>query len=185
VGRNGLGWAQTSSSAVLANPVDPNAPVKKEGDGRSPAGIFPLTSSFGYAAQPQPGLKLPYIALTPTVECVDDTASSFYNRIVNRATLTPDWHSSEQMASAGEAYRWGAVIDFNPSGLRGAGSCVFLHIWAGQGVGTSGCTAMPENQLIDILVWLDPSRKPVIVELPRDQYKKIRKHLHLPKPPKA
>ena len=37
----------------------PREPVKREGDGKAPAGIFDLGTAFGYAAQPLPGLKLP------------------------------------------------------------------------------------------------------------------------------
>jgi L,D-peptidoglycan transpeptidase YkuD (ErfK/YbiS/YcfS/YnhG family) len=180
VGRNGTGWG----AGVL--PTDdfatrtPQDPVKKEGDGKSPAGIFRISAAFGYAAQPLPGWKMPYTSLTPSVECVDDSTSHFYNRIVDRASVSPDWNSSEHMAQAGVAYRWGAVIDQNASAIPKAGSCVFMHIWAGPTVGTSGCTAMPQDQLEPILAWLDPARNPLLVQLPQAQYKKLKKLWRLP-----
>ncbi len=186
VGKNGMGWGvgivPTDSPATRS----PEDPVKKEGDGKSPAGAFRLSIAFGYAAQPLTGLKLPYTPLTPTVECVDDTTSRFYNRIVDRAQVTPDWRSSEHMASEGEAYRWGAVIDHNANPpVPGVGSCVFMHIWGGPGVGTAGCTAMLQDQLEPILTWLDPAASPILIQLPEAQYKKLRKAWRLPKFPKS
>jgi hypothetical protein len=181
VGKKGMGWG-----AGILSTDDPAVrslqdPIKKEGDGKSPAGIFSIGTAFGYAAQPPSGWKMPYISLTSSVECVDDSASHFYNRIVDRATVSPDWHSSELMSQAGEAYRWGAVIDQNSAAVPQGGSCVFLHIWGGPDVGTSGCTAMPQEQLEPILAWLDPARSPILVQLPLAQYKELEKSWHLPR----
>jgi D-alanyl-D-alanine dipeptidase len=186
VGKTGMAWGSgivpTDSPAIR----DPQDPVKKEGDGKSPAGVFALGPAFGYAAQPLPGLKLPYTLLTPTVECVDDVTSHYYNRIVDRSAVTPDWNSSEHMASEGDAYRWGAVIGHNANPpVPGVGSCVFLHIWAGPATGTAGCTAMPQDQLEPILTWLDPAASPILAQLPQAQYKKLKKPWRLPKLPKS
>jgi L,D-peptidoglycan transpeptidase YkuD (ErfK/YbiS/YcfS/YnhG family) len=180
VGRNGTGWGAGVLPTDDPATRSPQDPVKKEGDGKSPAGVFPISAVFGYAAQPLPGLKMTYTSLTPSVECVDDSASHFYNRIVDRASVSPDWNSSEHMSQAGLAYRWGAVIDQNAAAIPQAGSCVFMHIWAGPTVGTSGCTAMPQEQLEPILAWLDPARNPLLVQLPLAQYKKLKKSWQLP-----
>ena len=181
VGKKGMGWGAGVAATNTPGVFDPADPVKKEGDGKSPAGAFSIGSGFGYSAQALPGLKLAYIPLTKTVECVDDTASHEYNRIVDRATVTPDWNSSEIMASDGIAYRWGAVINhnMNPT-VPGAGSCVFLHVWSGPSSGTAGCTAMAQEQLEPILAWLDPAKGPLLVQLPAALYKKLMKPWHLP-----
>jgi D-alanyl-D-alanine dipeptidase len=188
VGKNGMGWGSGAPAPRYPDVPSPQDrdPAKKEGDGKSPAGDFRLGPAFGYSAQPLAGLKLPYTPLTPTVECVDDVTSRYYNRIVDRATVTPDWQSSEHMASEGEAYRWGAVIEHNANPIvPGVGSCVFMHIWAGPSQGTAGCTAMPQDQLEPILTWLDPAASPILVQLPQEQYKKLKKPWHLPKLPKS
>jgi L,D-peptidoglycan transpeptidase YkuD (ErfK/YbiS/YcfS/YnhG family) len=186
VGRNGLGWGM-GVTPTNAQPVRAATdPVKKEGDIRSPAGIFALGTAFGYAAQPLDGLKLPYLPLTETVECVDDPASSHYNRIVDRSQTAVDWKSSEHMRDAGEAYVWGVVVDHNATApgasqpVAGSGSCVFLHIWSGDGRGTSGCTAMEEPALETLLRWLDPARHPLLVQLPRPVYARLEKAWQLP-----
>ena len=197
VGKSGLGWGMGLTSANAANTSsasDPIAgpisgPIKHEGDGRGPAGIFTLGTAFGDAAQPLPGLKLPYLELTPSIECVDDTSSKHYNRIVDRTTVSPDWKSSEHMREIGEAYRWGIVVNLNgtvPGGSApkpGAGSCVFLHIWHSSSQGTAGCTAMPQADLESLLTWLDPARNPRLVQLPQQEYERLAGPWKLPKLP--
>ncbi|HTC92228.1 MAG TPA: hypothetical protein VK699_02110 [Terriglobales bacterium] len=185
VGKNGLGWG---SGIIAANDPKIGAasepakdPVKKEGDGRAPAGIFALSKAFGYAPQPLPGWKMPYVNLTTSVECVDDTTSKFYNRVVDRTTVAPDWNSSEHMLQSDELYRWGIVVDHNANPPQpGDGSCIFLHIWRGAGQATVGCTAMPQEQLESVLAWLDPARGPLLVQMPTAQYERLRKHWKLP-----
>ena len=179
VGKKGLGWG--AGVAAEAGRRAANAPVKKEGDGKSPAGIFRLSTIFGYAAQEPPGWKMPYLNLTPSVECVDDARSKFYTRVLDRASVAPDWNSSEQMLRPDGEYRWGLVVDHNAEPVTaGAGSCIFLHIWLGPGVGTTGCTAMAQEQLEGLLARLDPARNPLLVQLPRPQYKKLRRRWKLP-----
>lgn len=188
VGKNGMGWGIGLLATDGPGIRTASEPVKKEGDGKSPAGVFALGTAFGYASKPLPGLKLPYLSLTPSIECVDDVRSKYYNRVVDRSTVSPDWHSSEHMREAGESYIWGVVIDHNGtvpgagahSPVPGGGSCVFMHIWAGPGRGTAGCTAMPQSNLQAVLLWLDPKRKPLLVQLPAADYKRLRHRWKLP-----
>jgi D-alanyl-D-alanine dipeptidase len=186
VGKNGLAWG---SGVVAIDGIQAGAdPVKREGDGRSPAGVFRLGTAFGYAAEPLSGTMLPYRSLTPTIECVDDVQSKSYNRIVDRSTAQVDWKSSEHMRDVGEAYRWGIVVNHNgiansgnaASPVRGGGSCIFLHIWKDAAHGTAGCTAMAPAEVETLLRWLEPKRNPVLVQLPADQYAKAMKQWGLP-----
>lgn len=181
VGENGLGWGVGLTSASDEKSRKASDPVKREGDGKSPAGIFRLSTSFGYAAEKRAGWKMPYMHLAPTVECVDDARSKFYNRVLDRATVTPDWNSSEHMLRSDELYKWGLVVDHNTDPVvPGVGSCIFMHIWMGPGQGTTGCTAMTEEHLEGVLAWLDPAKNPLLVQLPRGEYKKLRRHWKLP-----
>ena len=175
VGKNGLGWGSGIDS-IYAGLREPADPVKREGDGKAPAGIFRLGSAFGYAGQEQPGWRMPYLSLTPSIECVDDAASKFYNRVLDGAGVSPDWKSSEHMRRPDELYRWGVVVDHNADPPKaGEGSCIFLHIWRGPGQGTVGCTAMPPEQIEALLAWLDPARKPLLVQAPALRYRVLRK----------
>jgi D-alanyl-D-alanine dipeptidase len=173
VGKNGLAW----DGLLEAAPTD--GPIKMEGDGRSPAGVFPITEIFGFAPE-QATAKIPYRQLADTIECVDDPNSRAYNKIVDRNDYpTPDWDSSEKMRSV-EVYELGAVIGYNAVPIPGAGSCIFLHISKDPGQGTAGCTAMNEARLKEVLCWLDGSKHPIVVQLPADVYAKLRHSWNLP-----
>lgn len=178
VGRSGLAWGAGGPPIAVRGSGDP---VKREGDLRAPAGIFHLGAAFGYAPAEPVGWSIPYLPLTPAIECVDDPHSKFYNRVVDRTKLTPDWNSSEHMRSAGEYYRWGLVVDQNPGAQPGAGSCVFMHIWSDGGAhGTEGCTAMAGPQVEALLAWLKPEADPLLIQMPTRQYREVKKRLHLP-----
>ena len=188
VGKNGLGWGIGITATDDAKVRLAADPIKTEGDGKSPAGVFALGTAFGYAAEPLRGLRMPYLNLTPSIECVDDTGSKYYNRIVDRSVVTPDWNSSEHMRDAGESYRWGVVVDHNGTVTDdanppkpGGGSCVFLHIWHSHDEGTAGCTAMPQPELETLLTWLDPTRKPLLVQLPEQVNERLINRWMLPK----
>ena len=62
-----------------------NDPLKRDGDGKSPAGVFSVSSTFGYASLKPPTWEMPYRQLTLTTECVDDRDSKFHNQIVERS----------------------------------------------------------------------------------------------------
>ena len=176
VGRNGLAWDPLAEKVI-------DGPTKREGDGRSPAGVFSLGTAFGYAPPPEAkGLKLPYLHVTEGIECVDDAASSSYNTIVNRRSLArPDWKSSEKMREVGEAYHWGVVVNYNTPATANRGSCIFLHVGGGPASkGTAGCTAMAESELRAMMAWLDPAKSPVLVQFPSLAMTALRANWSLP-----
>lgn len=163
LGRAGLAWGRGLDTAPHPGPQ------KCEGDGKSPAGVFALTSAFGYGPRP-PGVRLPYILARRGVEAVDDPRSRYYNRIVDRARIARvDWHSSEKMLLARGDYRLGVVVAHNPRCIPGAGSCIFLHVACGPRRGTSGCTALPLRDIAELQRWLDPRAQPVILQAPYER----------------
>jgi D-alanyl-D-alanine dipeptidase len=173
VGRSGIG------RDPLFNSASTNAPTKHEGDGKAPAGLFPLTFAFGNI---DVGSRLPFTKLDEFTECVDDTRSAFYNKIVNRMQVGNfDWNSSEKMLAVGSQYDLGVFVAYNfyPA-VRGNGSCIFLHIWKDANTGTSGCTAMTRENLQKVVRFLDPSKNPYLVQLTKDDYSKAAKSYHLP-----
>lgn len=184
VGKKGLGWGAGLATADDIGTRGVDDPVKHEGDIKSPAGIFRLSTAFGYAAQKPQEWKMPYVVLTPSVECVDDAHSKFYNRVLDRASVTPDWNSSEHMLLSNGEYKWGLVVDHNAEPVTaGTGSCVFMHIWLGPDVGTTGCTAMTQEHLEGVIARLDPAKNPLLVQLPRAEFKRLKRHWKLPKQP--
>lgn len=168
LGENGLAWGR----GLHAEP-EAGDPIKHEGDGRSPAGVFALGTAFGYAAPSEAGwISMPYVQATDDLECVDDPDSPHYNQLVYRsAAAAVDWTSSEQMKRSSPAYRWGLFVEHNTRPVVGGrGSCIFLHVWGGPSKATVGCTAGEENQMKEVLRWLDPSKQPVLVQLPQAVY---------------
>jgi L,D-peptidoglycan transpeptidase YkuD (ErfK/YbiS/YcfS/YnhG family) len=164
--------------------VDPKAiaPVKKEGDGKSPAGMFPLTFAFGRPDKPS-DVKLSYTKIESYTECVDDVSSTHYNKIVDRLQVGNfDWKSSEKMLEVGPAYDLGINVAHNSYPVvKGNGSCIFLHVWSDATTGTSGCTAMKREDLQKILAWANPDQRPYLVQMTESDYKNLRKKWKLPK----
>jgi D-alanyl-D-alanine dipeptidase len=155
---------------------------KVEGDNKAPAGIFRLGPAFGYAPKSAARwIKLSYVPLTKQTEGIDDPRSRYYNRLVDRSRVAKvDWQSSEQMLRADNLYKWGVVVAHNSPARPGAGSCIFLHIWKDSRSATAGCTAMPEQDLVNLLRWLDPTARPVLVQMPRPEYEAARAKFRLP-----
>src|ERR1041384_7447773 len=155
LGKKGMAWGVGLLRFNAAN-------LKVEGDNKVPAGIFRLGPAFGYASRSGARwIKLPYIPLTKNSEGIDDPRSRYYNKLVDRSKVAKiDWRSSEQMLRSDILYKWGVIVAHNPSATPGAGSCIFLHIWKNSSTATAGCTAMPEQDLVELLRWLDSAKRP-------------------------
>ncbi len=158
------------------------APVKREGDGRAPAGIFSLSGAFGYAPVEEcRWIKMPYQEATPSLRCIDDVTSRYYNRLVHIDNVEDDWSSCEEMHRPDQQYRLGVIVDHNAvPPIPGRGSCIFIHIWQGPDRGTAGCTAMSPENMEMILRWLDPAAFPVLIQLPETTYRRLRSTWKLP-----
>jgi zinc D-Ala-D-Ala dipeptidase len=175
VGRTGLAWGDG-----LPLPLRREGPVKKEGDGKAPAGLFAITSLFGYDAQP-PDAHMPYIIATPTAECVDDVTSPHYNTIVDTQTVPKTWTSSETMLRRDDLYREGIVVAHNSNPpISGRGSCIFLHLWSGPDSSTAGCTAMSREDLARLTRWLDAERHPLLLQLTQGELEKLGPYVPTP-----
>lgn len=158
------------------------APQKKEGDMKSPAGIFFLGPAFGYASQSVVNwMHLPYICASDTLVCIDDPNSASYNELIKSDTAEKDWSSHEEMHRKDQDYKWGLFVQHNHHPVKpGMGSCIFLHVWEDAGKGTAGCTAMEEKNIMQLLHWINANKHPLLVEFPEEVYKKIRAEYFLP-----
>lgn len=128
---------------------------KKEGDLKTPSGLYPIQWTFG--VQPL-ALKMNFRLITSDDKFIDDPSDPLYNTWVEGATKA---HSYERMMHP--LYKVGAVVNYNMNPtLPGAGSAIFLHIWRSEKEGTAGCIALSEQYLLHILHWLDKKQKPYI-----------------------
>ncbi len=128
---------------------------KKEGDLKTPEGLYAIGEAFG--SEPL-ALKMDYKYITAADKFVDDVDSKHYNQWVFGAT---DAHSYESMLIP--LYKYGAIIQYNKHPIvPHLGSAIFLHIWRSSDQGTSGCIAMAEKNLLKMLHWLDKKQDPHI-----------------------
>jgi D-alanyl-D-alanine dipeptidase len=179
VGRAGTAWGDGLHGAGA--PSGRTGPIKREGDGKAPAGAFTLARSFGYAPQPPAGTRLPYVPLEPAWKCVDDPRSQHYAEILDERRVTVDWKSAEEMRRKDELYSWVVDIGHNVSRVPNGGSCIFFHVWskAAEDSVTAGCTAMAEPRLAQLLAGLEPTA--IYVLLPRAEYAALAADWDLPR----
>jgi len=162
IGRNGLGWG------IGLHKIPRGAKyIKKEGDGKSPAGIFKLKQAFGYKPFK---IAYPYKVYKESDHCVDDVNSKFYNRIVDSTKVKKTYKSYENMKFNKNFYKYGIFVDHNPNAKKGAGSCIFIHI---KKVPTAGCTAIREDEIKSILKWLDPKKNPLLIQAPKSEIEEL------------
>ena len=151
--RNGrLRWPGGSARAAIGRAGVTAA--KKEGDGATPAGIYPLLSGFYRAdrlAPPHSGL--PMRALSPGDAWADDPADPDYNRL----TTLPHPAHAEPMWLKDAVYDLLVVIGYNMDPVvPGAGSAIFLHIARPDFSPTAGCIAVERDVLIGLVPLLGP-----------------------------
>jgi L,D-peptidoglycan transpeptidase YkuD (ErfK/YbiS/YcfS/YnhG family) len=146
-------------SAVIGRNGLAAAGEKKEGDGKTPSGIYPLGPAFGYASSMKTGLL--YRQAKDNDFWVDDVKSLQYNQWVSGS---PTANSFEQMKRRDNLYQSGIVIGYNMHPvIPGAGSAIFVHVWRRYNGPTSGCVALNQRYLRKILRWLDRYNQPVII----------------------
>lgn len=176
LGRNGLVWGRG------LHPVQASR-QKREGDGRTPAGVFAFGDAFGYDPKWESLTKLPYVAVGTRDLFVEDPSSPAYNTHV-RLDHEPqtDWERTEQMWQNEPAHRLEVLIEHNRKPVvAGAGSAIFLHIWRGNGSEpTAGCTSVSDANIERVLRWLDPKANPLYVVLPREEYLRVQQGWGLP-----
>ncbi len=183
LGRNGLVWGL----GIHANPG--RATVKREGDGRSPAGVFAIgglwVTNKNYVKHHR---SIPYVKVGPNDLWVSDVNyPKLYNRHIRLDhPARTEWELREQMRQTDYAHSIKLLICHNTAErcggpVVGAGSSIFFHIWRKNGGSpTAGCTAMAEANLRAIIARLQPSRHPVYILLPHAEYARLRQSWRLP-----
>lgn len=178
LGRAGSAWGK----GIHPNPK--GVTLKKEGDQKSPAGIFWIGGAWGDAAQIKKHPALPYRKVTPRDLWVEDSKSPHYNcHLILGHDPNTAWEKNQQMKQNDYAHSLKLFIAHNapPKPTPGAGSAVFFHIWRGGGSKpTAGCTTMPEATLKNLVAWVDPTKKPIYIFLPEAEYQKYRGSWQLP-----
>ena len=183
LGRNGTAWGL----GIHANPR--GATLKKEGDGRSPAGIFAIGGLWTTTKTPvRHDRALPEVKVGPNDLWVTDlNMPQYYNRYVrlNHPAATA-WELHEQMKQTDYPHSIKLLICHNTAGtpgrpVLGAGSSIFFHIWRSDGAApTAGCTTLQEQNLRALIARLSVARHPVYILLPTAEYTRLRSAWRLP-----
>lgn len=131
------------------------AAEKREGDGASPIGIWPVRRVWyrpDKGAAPETGL--PAIALRPEDGWCDAADHAAYNRLV----ALPFPASHERMWRENDVYNLVIELGYNDDPpVAGRGSAIFMHL-AQPGYGpTEGCIALAECDLREVLLRLKGS----------------------------
>lgn len=178
LGKSGLVWGKG------LHPVPAGAVTKREGDGRSPAGVFAIGGAWGYDARIRKNPALPYRQVTARDLWVEDPSSPQYNRnIVLDHDPATAWEKKQQMRQGDDAHALKLFIAHNapPQPTPNAGSSIFFHIWRRDGAAsTAGCTTMAKPKLQWLIAQIDPARRPLYVLLPKEEYAKYRTAWKLP-----
>jgi L,D-peptidoglycan transpeptidase YkuD (ErfK/YbiS/YcfS/YnhG family) len=178
LGSKGLVWGRG------LHPIPAGVLLKKEGDKRSPAGVFDLGGVWGVHKTVKKHPKMPYHQVTSHDLWVEDPHSKFYNQFLTlgREPKT-DWEKKAQMVQNDYPHSLKMFIAHNapPKVVPNGGSSIFFHIWRREGAAaTAGCTTMGENKLRELIATVDPGRRPLYVLLPRSEYEKLKPIWKLP-----
>ena len=124
--------------------------AKREGDGKTPYGIFRMRGGFGIRANP--GLASSWLVTSARDVWVDDSRSRLYNTH-QRLPVNGRWASAEKLRVR-PAYNYAQVIGYNEARRPWRGSAIFLHV--DQGRATAGCVSLPTSSLLAVLRWQKP-----------------------------
>ena len=130
-----------------------------EMDKCTPTGIYTVTEAFGINGNP--GSGVPYRELDGSEYWVDDVDSEYYHTM-QFGDPNGRWNSAEKLVDFPGYYNYSLVIDYNRwPVIPGKSSAIFLH--CDMGIYTYGCVAIPQNNLVNLLTWLDPNSNPVMI----------------------
>jgi L,D-peptidoglycan transpeptidase YkuD (ErfK/YbiS/YcfS/YnhG family) len=124
------------------------AEMKREGDGRSPVGVWTLRKVLYRPDVGAPRTALPTQPIAPDDGWCDDPGDPAYNRPVKLPRPT----SCEKLWRDDHMYDRVVVLGHNDDPpVPGMGSCIFLHL-AREGFGpTEGCVALAREDLEAVL----------------------------------
>ena len=133
---------------------------KKEGDKKTPAGLFSLGKVY-YRKDKIRNLKtnLRKIVIKKKMAWCDDPNNKFYNKL----TFTND-KSKEKLYRKDNLYNIIVVINYNIKPIiKNKGSAIFIHLARKNYSGTMGCIGLKKKDLLDILKTVNKRTKIKII----------------------
>jgi L,D-peptidoglycan transpeptidase YkuD (ErfK/YbiS/YcfS/YnhG family) len=133
---------------------------KREGDGGTPIGVWPLREVlFRPDRMAMPVTRLPVRPLTPSDGWCDAPGDARYNRPVR----LPYPASAEQLWRGDHLYDLIVVVGYNDAPVvPGKGSAIFLHLARSDYAPTAGCVAFARGHLLSILRAVDTRSRLIV-----------------------
>ena len=131
--------------------------AKREGDGATPIGKFPLREVLYRADRmAKPETALPIRALQPSDSWCEDPADPNYNKLVQRQRA----EGYDMLWRDDRLYDVIIVIGYNDDPVvPGKGSAIFLHLARENYGPTSGCVALTRADILKILDLASPETR--------------------------
>ena len=134
-----------------------SAEQKREGDGATPAGIFPIRMIFYRADKiEKPESPFETVALGSNDGWCDDVNDPKYNQFVK----LPYVASHENLWRHDDLYDVIVVLGYNDNPpVAGKGSTIFMHVARASYSPTAGCIALSLPDLLEVLKTCHPDTK--------------------------
>lgn len=151
-GAGRLGFGDLTMACTIGRSGACAAADKREGDGCTPLGTWPLRGVLLRPGKLDPvGIRLPWRWVREGDGWSDDPADPAYNRPVH----LPRPFSAESMMREDDAYDVVLVLGHNDSPpIPGQGSAIFFHL--SEGRPTAGCIAVERDDMLKLLPSLSP-----------------------------
>jgi L,D-peptidoglycan transpeptidase YkuD (ErfK/YbiS/YcfS/YnhG family) len=128
--------------------------LKREGDGGTPLGRFPIRQVLYRAdREPRPRTRLPVRAIAKDDGWSDDPADRNYNRLIR----LPSRRSAEGLMRADHLYDLVLVLGYNDRPrVKGCGSAIFVHLARPGYTPTDGCIALSRRDMLALIAYAGP-----------------------------
>ena len=143
---------------------------EKEGDMKTPLGVFNLSTPFGI--KPDPAMDDPYGRRTENYLQLTEEhywcgqSGPYYNRLIDSRNppegYAPD-ADDEHLIRYCPSYNYSMFIDYNREGKAHMGSCIFLHCTS-KSPHTAGCVAIEEKLMRELILELKEGARIVIYQ---------------------
>ncbi len=127
-------------------------------DNTTPIGTFGVEYAMG--TNPDPGTLLSYKEIYNGLRWVTDPASINYNRLVDSQETEIDYATCQELHEYTVSYPYAVILNYNRNPVNAAMGCArFLHV---SDKPTRGGVGIPESDLYNILMWLNPDLSPAV-----------------------
>jgi L,D-peptidoglycan transpeptidase YkuD (ErfK/YbiS/YcfS/YnhG family) len=135
--------------------------LKREGDGATPLGRFPIREVMYRADRvPRPRTRLPVRAIRADDGWCDDPSDRNYNRRIRLSSR----RGAEGLTRADHLYDLIVVLGYNDRPrVKGKGSAIFMHLARAGYTPTEGCIALSRRDLSVLMQHLRPGSSLVVM----------------------